>query len=303
MKRRVVQHGPSTLIFSLPSKWVKEHGISKGDELDVEERGKNLVVKTEKKPRNMKTELTISSDSPITLRIMGALYKKGYDEIKVNFENLETLNLIQQELKDQVGLEIVEQNSNHCVIKTIVGEYDSEFDSMLKRLFSQLLVMNEGILSVLKTKESVLLPSIRHLEKDNNKYTCFCRRILNKGGGLHNPVNLTFLYCTVEELEKIGDEYKYLCDFLIEKGLEDVDPSVIKIFQDLHKLITATQELFFAYTKNKINDTFRLRKQLIADCFEIYDSASKKDLITVEYAKKITQMCANILSFRMTMDI
>ncbi|MBU1111230.1 MAG: hypothetical protein KJ896_00490, partial [Nanoarchaeota archaeon] len=235
--------------------------------------------------------------------LLGALYKKGYDEIRINFKDIETLSLIQQELKEQVGFEIVEQYNDYCLIKTIVGEYDSEFDSMLKRLFSQLLVMNDGIISAIKNKECLLLPNIRHLEKDNNKYTCFCRRILNKGGGLHSPNNLTLLYCAVEELEKIGDEYKYLCDFLIEKNLECINTKVIFIFEELHKLITSTHELFFAYSKGKIIETFNLRKQLISDCFDLYDSVSKKDLMMLEYAKKITQMCANILSFKMTMEM
>lgn len=303
MKRRVVQHGPSTLIFSLPSKWVKEHGIQKGDELEVEERGKNLVVKTEKKTINLKTEITINNDNPITPRLLGALHKKGYDEIKIKFEDLDTLGLIQESLKEHVGFEIVEQNGNHCLVKTIAGEYDSEFDSMLKRLFSQILVMNGGAITALEKKEEKLLPNLRFLETDNNKYTSFCRRVLNKGGGLHNPNNLTFLYCTVEELEKIGDEYKYLCDFLLNKKLDNIDPKVIKIFKELHELITCTHELFFAFSKERMNDTFNLRKKIIADCFNLFDQVSKKDLILLEYAKKITQMCANILSFKITMEL
>ena len=33
MQRKVIQQGPSTLMVSLPSKWVKENNIKKGEEL------------------------------------------------------------------------------------------------------------------------------------------------------------------------------------------------------------------------------------------------------------------------------
>jgi hypothetical protein len=40
IKRKVILHGPSTLTVSLPSKWVKNHNIKKGDELNIEETEK-----------------------------------------------------------------------------------------------------------------------------------------------------------------------------------------------------------------------------------------------------------------------
>ena len=36
MKRKVVKQGKSTLMISLPSKWVKDNNINRGDEIDLQ---------------------------------------------------------------------------------------------------------------------------------------------------------------------------------------------------------------------------------------------------------------------------
>ena len=42
MKRKVIKLGRATLVASLPSRWVNANNIEPGDEIDLEERGKNL---------------------------------------------------------------------------------------------------------------------------------------------------------------------------------------------------------------------------------------------------------------------
>ena len=44
MQRKVIQQGPSTLMVSLPSKWVKENNIKKGEELTVDWTNNQLTI-------------------------------------------------------------------------------------------------------------------------------------------------------------------------------------------------------------------------------------------------------------------
>ncbi len=60
MKRKVVKHGPSTLIVSLPVKWTKNNGINPGDELEVDQIGKKLIISTESTPESRTTEIDIT---------------------------------------------------------------------------------------------------------------------------------------------------------------------------------------------------------------------------------------------------
>jgi len=46
MKRKIVQHGSSSLTITLPIKWVEKFGLKKGGELNVEENGPTLLIST-----------------------------------------------------------------------------------------------------------------------------------------------------------------------------------------------------------------------------------------------------------------
>jgi len=48
MRRKVIQIADSTQLVSLPRKWALKHGIKKGDELNIEEKGSELLVSVEK---------------------------------------------------------------------------------------------------------------------------------------------------------------------------------------------------------------------------------------------------------------
>ncbi|MBT5043325.1 AbrB/MazE/SpoVT family DNA-binding domain-containing protein, partial [Candidatus Woesearchaeota archaeon] len=60
VKRKVSLIGPSTLMVSLPSKWVKAFGIKKGDEIEITENGSNLLLESQrlKKGEALRINLT-----------------------------------------------------------------------------------------------------------------------------------------------------------------------------------------------------------------------------------------------------
>ena len=59
MKRKLVSQGRATLTISLPSKWLKTFALKAGDEVDIEEKGAELILKTEKGVTIEKTEVDV----------------------------------------------------------------------------------------------------------------------------------------------------------------------------------------------------------------------------------------------------
>lgn len=45
MQRKVMQHGPATLVVCLPSNWVRRNNIEKGDVMYLEDKGFDLVLR------------------------------------------------------------------------------------------------------------------------------------------------------------------------------------------------------------------------------------------------------------------
>ena len=42
--RKLIQHGNSSLTISLPSKWIKNKGLKKGDQIQIIEKGETLIL-------------------------------------------------------------------------------------------------------------------------------------------------------------------------------------------------------------------------------------------------------------------
>lgn len=84
MKRRIIKQGHNTLTMTLPAEWVKKHGICPGDEIELIEQGKNLLVKTDKGPCLSTITIDISGLTPLMIwRYVLSVYRAGYDEIRV----------------------------------------------------------------------------------------------------------------------------------------------------------------------------------------------------------------------------
>ena len=80
MRRKIVKHGPSSFIVSLPLKWIRKHNLSKGDEVDVEEMEENVVISTEYKEKCERADLDMNDTKEMTIQKVCALYKRGIDE-------------------------------------------------------------------------------------------------------------------------------------------------------------------------------------------------------------------------------
>ena len=94
MRRRVIKQGHNTLTMTLPSTWTKKLNISAGDELELEEKENGLLLTTEKKLNSGKrAEFDITEmDIPTIWKYFMSVYREGYDEVRVYFDSLKTLD-------------------------------------------------------------------------------------------------------------------------------------------------------------------------------------------------------------------
>src|SRR3989338_2760536 len=185
MKRKVIQLAHKTLVVSLPSKWVKKYGVSKGGELEVEEKGQQITFFTEKTTERERITIDAGkiSESALKRWVLSSLHKSGYDEIEILYKDAKIASAIQQTVQDMlIGFAVVEQGRERCVIKNVATEQEKEFDTILRRAFFVTKNMCEGISEYLAENKQAALGELLVLEKTNNQLTNFCERILNKKG-------------------------------------------------------------------------------------------------------------------------
>lgn len=295
MKRKVCQVGPATLYVSLPSKWAKANNIKKGDEVEVAEEGSELNVSVGKlKPRERKTILDITNLGTYSMRCLAAIYRKGYDEVEIKSSKPGFIKEVQNLVRDLIGFEIVKQGKNYCIIRSISTELEGEFDSVLRRTFLLLLSMAEDSLGIIRKGNLEALNDIYHLEETNNKFTTFCRRLLLRRGS-EKGENTSLIYFIVEELEKIADEYKYLCYYLANtKDRTRPSRETLEIYAKVSGMLRDFYNLFYEFDLKKSLELSEQRKAIIKEGYNIFDRSTKKDARILYHLLNITQMTANM---------
>ncbi len=229
MKRRVVEQGGLTLMISLPRKWAKKHGLSKGDELELTERGKELVLATSKGLEE-ESRTTVEIDPAKFMgRLIHAPYRFGYKELEIKYPDPSVVPEIEHYLDQTLGYEIVEQGTNHMKIEMVASEAEGDFDKMLRRIMLLALDMVKDLTTAAEEGDTEKLKEIAGREKTSNKLTNYCERILNKHG--YTDIKKTsFMYCTVWAMEQVVDDISDMCEILAGCGKKEMMCDILNAF-------------------------------------------------------------------------
>ena len=261
MKRKIVQHGSSSLTLTLPKKWVNKFNLKKSDELEVEEAGSNLIVSTNKEQASPKKELSTDESGIFTKNNLSHLYQLGYDEVVVRFKDSKTLEDIKKRLPACMGFEIIDQTESKVYIKAIATTMESEFDTLLRKSFQITNEMAKNILEALQKVDYEKLDSIRNMETLNNKFTDVCTRILNKKG-YKNPHRTMQIYEIVKNIERIADEFKYICDAL-QGYTKKLDKELVDGFKKATDYYLAFYNMFYKFDPSLKKKLYTERKTLV----------------------------------------
>jgi len=262
MKRKVIKQGHNTLTVTLPAEWVKQNNIEAGTSLELEADGNRVIISASPMQKKMSAKIDISEFDIALEKVVYSLYKKGYDEIELYSKNPKILSKIYRIVLELViGFEVVGQSASRITIKSVAAMDVTEFDALLRRTWLLLHAMGEGILDCYMKGDRSLEP-FRQMEATNNRYTGFCRRLLNKGYVHDKPSNL--LYSEIDILEQTADEYKYMCDFLMAHNLRGIE-QVYSCFHSACQLGREVERLHYKFSIPDYLQAYKRRKKLVSD--------------------------------------
>ena len=273
MKRNIIQLAGKTSVISLPSAWVKKYNLKKSDELDIEERGNELLIKTENKNKIKEITVNIQSFNERTLRYtISALHKIGYDEIRLIGIKPAFKSVINDLVANLLlGFVISENTEKRIVLRNIASEDRNEFNSSLRRAFLVTLDLADTSLELIKNNQYEKLNELITLEKNNNQLSSFCLRLINKGF-YKEPEKQLFITTIIWNLEKITDEYKKWLEGVIalERGrvanLSQISDALKFVFTD--KLSYDAEILVWKKsTKKETKENLKLLIELLSKKF------------------------------------
>lgn len=271
MRRKVIKHGPSTLIISIPSNWAKTNNIAKGSELDVVEDGKRLVVNADnadgQKPLEVDIDIT-GLDRTSIIYAIRSVYRLGYDTVNVRFdepvtqyystgEKLNVISVIHLEINRLIGFEIIEEKEKLCIIKDMETVSMRDFDNVQRRIFLLILDTFHDFVEGAKTLNLSLLGTIEEKHDTITKFVSYCLRLLNKKGH-YVPMKTAYQYHIIAMLDKIADILKYSARD-VRKYNKRLSPKVVKVLEAVGDHMRMYYEFFYKYDKAKIVEMAKSR--------------------------------------------
>lgn len=285
--------------MSLPMKWVKQLNLSSGDELEIEQRGFQLIIGPGKKQVRKKTEIDLRGYSKgLVFVIMNNLYIRGDEEIKFYFDRPETYTAIADGVKHLLGFEIVEQTENSCVLKELAAGESEDFEAILRRIFLILLGMAEDGIEALKTGKKDVISMIQNRDQSINTLVSYCLRMLNRRGG-SDIQKAMHLYTLLNFLEQLGDEYSRLY-----RDVSKVKQTTISLMQKTAALLRNFYELFYKFDKAKASSIKDARDKIREELNKnLPNIQSRNDLIALHHLRSISDLIIDIEKFNIAMQL
>ena len=274
MRRKIIKLGQATYVASLPSKWIREHNLEKGDYLECEDVEGNLIFSTQKISLHMEVTINLSNSGERTIRnILNQTYRKGFDQIKLKFTQLQQLDIIREIVRETLlGFEIVREETDFCVVENIAEPSAEKFDIILRRLFLSIKQEGEELLEELQQQK---VPNLERQNSNKNivdNYTNFIRRLIikNKIKGARDSY---LLYYGISLLSLIHHGYFYLRKSISEHQRKALSMEFLSLLKETNALFETYYQAFY---RNDLDlaDHVQISKQHLMS--KIYKSLLQK---------------------------
>ncbi|MFW6449692.1 MAG: AbrB/MazE/SpoVT family DNA-binding domain-containing protein [Nanoarchaeota archaeon] len=266
MKRKVMQVAQSSALISLPYKWVKEHNVRKGDELEVTPKGDSLLISTKGTALKRQAEVDVTGlDRTTIMYVIRSLYRLGYETVSLRFpkplttyirknEEISISSVVHTEINRLVGFEVMQEKENFCVIKDLQEASYKDFDIVLRRVFLIMQDAFEEYIDGVKKNNTTALESIENRHDTVTKFASHCLRLLNKKG--EEVEKSDNYYHIIASLDRITDILKYSARDAIQHNAR-FSKSVVEILVIVKEAFVNFYKLFYNFDNKlilKINE-------------------------------------------------
>lgn len=326
MKRKVIRQGHNTLTLTLPTKWVRKNNLNAGDELDLEEQEGSLLLSTSKAQSAATcTTLDLRNVSiQVLWRSLISAYRAGYDEITIQFSNpkakgvytgfgfdniqhlitqgtvnLSPIEAIQALVNRLIGVEIIDQKENYCIIKEMGETTYKEFDNALRRIYLLLLSMADEIQDAYTHNHKDALRQIHLIDTNIDRFEDFCLRVLNKMG-YKNYRKTSIMYTTIFLLEMIGDEYRKIALHLFDSK-EKPRQLMGKELAIQRSQLRRIYDLHYSFNKDKTGEIYTEDEK--GDSFLRENKFSQTESEIIHHLKKIGIFVLSLTELRLDLEV
>ncbi len=248
MKRKIIKLGQATYVMSLPSKWIRENHLVKGDYLECDVDKERVILSTKKivnKDPDLSLDLRNYNRRTTTIALHQA-YRKGFDIIRVRFGSQEQLKTIRKVTKDTLlGFEVVKEEKDNCVLQNI-AEPSAEKYQIIVRKMMLLIKEDIGQMATEFEQNERVIDRHKEIKETFDNFNNFIRRVIIKDQ--IEGKNSYFLFYFVSQLSLIQHAYFYLYKSYTKEKTK-MSPKLIALFSETNE---AYELLYNAFFRKKI---------------------------------------------------
>jgi len=295
MRRKLIKQGHSTLTVTLPIDWIKDLNLKAGNEVEILKKNKELVISAEKK--NEKTSVAIDIeglDIPLIWKYFMAAYREGYDEIKVKFNPKDRydspykfvtqhkfdqkydkqpkhtpLELIQRITNRFIGLELIEQYRDYCIVRGMTEISSKEFDNSLRRVFLVVMQMCEELEEAVKKNDHSLLEHTHDIDINLDKFQDYCIWVLNKTG-FKETKKSSLMFSLLYLLEILGDEFKNISHHITMDLKGKSLKNLLKLTEITVEQFKKFYELYYSFDRKKLIELSKRDREIYSFLPQFY---------------------------------
>ncbi len=282
-KRKVQLTGGSTLIISLPIKWVREVGINPGDEVFITPQSdRSLLMTTAPKTKEQMYETTIKlfpDESPENnLRILIAHYLVGYDIIKLisqkGFGASDRKWIKDAVRKRLIGLEVIEESQNELILQSLLNYHDLPLTKTMQSMSRIISSMQEDAMQALRDNDTDLAQDIIQRDDEVDRfYLLIVRQLkaaiedvqLSEKIGLAHPRECLGYRLIAKSMERIGDHAEKIARNIIKLdcNVDNID-QICKMGDMAHDVFTRAITSLSRKDMKEANDVIMDAEKVVA---------------------------------------
>lgn len=200
MKRKLIKQANQAYTVTLPVGWIREHSLQAGDEVEITQHERRLIITTNKQSTQRPVDVDARGFSRRQkYTYINALYARGVDEIRFRTDRRHS------NLSQTLGYAIIGQEDDVSIIRDIGGVSGDNLEDIFKRVFQMIIAFYRQAIDDILGKRSMDGGELNALDGEINTFSLFLQRAIMKQAN-NDDIKGKVMFAYAVNLEQIGDE-------------------------------------------------------------------------------------------------
>lgn len=298
--RKLISFGKSSYVVSLPKHWLRQKGLSKGDNVSIDVNDTNLIIhpseQVEEQTNEQAIDATGLNSEVIKQRIIDS-YINNADRVTIRGDWQSIRETIYRATDLLAAMEITEEAGNRLTLQSFLNIDDVELPKLFRKtdhIINDMFKHLSDVTEEDKISAASISDDITERDQSVNRMCFLLLRTINaKLKTLTNAQNADMpgLWGRTFLLEEVGDEIKRIARLLV--NVEEPEP-VLDVLETVYDKYRHCMDAYFSDDKDLAYEIAEEREATMKQCSTLRDDRDAPLFISL--TDRLKQLVAKIYS-------